>query len=337
MSKRPKLEDIAKLCGVSTATVSRILNKHPDFSASAEVRKRVLETTEKIGYAPDLAARNLNRKQTNLIGVFASPYTHFSAGINEPLLDGIAEVVHENNYDAFIEISRRTPTANVLPFWRFDGAILLQAPPPEITAALGARRVPYVSLNEIIGKPVSTVLADDIMGTELALAHFAELGHRRLAYANANKSAFEHYSVTDRHETLLRWAGQNAMQVVDGHDQRFDSADNFLANAVMKQNATAVLAYDHQIGIQLVSAAARLGLRVPEDFSLICFNDVFPVAELYPSLTVVAVSGIAMGKMAGNLLMQSITGTAKDLPSQIKLPEKLIVRASTGPMKSRQG
>src|ERR1700723_1064902 len=161
MSRRPRLEDIAKLCGVSTATVSRILNKDSDFSASAEVRRRVLETTEKIGYAPDLAARNLNRKQTNLIGVFASPYTHFSAGINEPMLDGIAEVVHENNFDAFFEISRRIPTANVLPFWRFDGAILLQSPPPEIAAALSARRVPYVSLNDVIDKPVSTVLADD--------------------------------------------------------------------------------------------------------------------------------------------------------------------------------
>ena len=76
-----------------------------------------------MGYAPDLAARNLNRKQTNLIGGFASPYTHFSAGINEPLLDGIAEVMHSQDYDAFFEISRREPTANVLPFWRFDGAI----------------------------------------------------------------------------------------------------------------------------------------------------------------------------------------------------------------------
>ena len=73
---------------------------------------------------------------------------------------------------------------------------------------------------------------------------------------------------------------------------------------------------------------------MPEDFSLICFNDVFPVAELFPALTVVAVSGVAMGKMAGNLLMQSIAGTAQDLPTQIKLPEKLIVRSSTGHVKA---
>ena len=176
MAKRTRLEDIAKLCGVSTATVSRILNKHSDFSASAEVRKRVLETTARVGYAPDLAARNLNRKQTNLIGVFASPFTHFSQGINEPLMDGIAEVVHAHNFDAFFEISRQAPAANALPFWRFDGAILLQSPPPEITTALDTRKVPYVSLNEVIGKPVSTVLADDVMGTELALAQFRRVG-----------------------------------------------------------------------------------------------------------------------------------------------------------------
>lgn len=333
MRRRPRLEDIAKLCGVSTATVSRILNKDTDFSASVEVRKRVLETSQRMGYAPDLAARNLNRKQTNLIGVFASPYTHFSAGINEPLLDGIAEVIHSQDYDAFFEISRREPTANVLPFWRFDGAILLQSPPPEITSALDARHVPYVSLNEVIGNPVSTVLADDIMGTTLAMQHFFELGHRRIAYANAHKVAFSHYSVNDRHDTVMRYAEQHEMQVADGHDVRFESADNFLANAVMTQRATAVLSYDHQIGIQLLSAASRLGLRVPDDFSLICFNDLFPVAELFPALTAVAVSGLAMGKMAGSLLIQSISGAGADLPSQIKLPEKLVVRSSTGPAK----
>jgi DNA-binding LacI/PurR family transcriptional regulator len=279
-----------------------------------------------------LAARNLNRKHTSLIGVFASPYTHFSAGINEPLLDGIAEVVHELNYDVFFEMSRKTPGGNVLPFWRFDGAILLQSPHPEIATALDGRHVPYVSLNEVIGNPISTVLADDVMGTQLALAHFYELGHRKIAYANAAKSSFQHYSIADRHDTLLRWAGEHEMQVLDGHDARFESPDNFLANAVIRQQATAVLSYDHQMGIQLLSAAARMGLRVPEDFSLICYNDVFPVAELFPALTVVAVSGESMGRMAGKMLIEAIGG-ATDLPSQVKLPEKLVIRASTGPAK----
>jgi LacI family transcriptional regulator len=332
MTRRPRLEDIAKLCGVSTATVSRILNKDAEFSASAEVRRQVLEVTRQIGYAPDLAARNLNRKHTSLIGIFASPHTHFSDGINEPLLDGIAEVVHELNFDVFFELSRKDPTPDVLPFWRFDGAILLQAPHPEIATALDNRRVPYVSLNEVIGKPVSTVLADDVMGIQLALTHLQDLGHRTIAYANAEVYAFPHYSIADRHDTLLRWCAENNVTVVEGHDVRFESADNFLANAVIRQGATAVISYDHRMGIQLLSAAARMGLRVPEDFSLICFNDVFPVAELFPGLTVVAVSGLAMGRVAGKTLIEAIGG-AKDLPSQVKLPEKLIVRASTGPAK----
>ena len=102
--------------------------------------------------------------------------------------------------------------------------------------------MPYVSLNEVIGNPVSTVLADDIMGTTLAMQHFFELGHRKIAYANAHKAAFSHYSVNERHDTVMRYSGQHGMQVAEGHDVRFESADNFLANAIMTQRATAVLA-----------------------------------------------------------------------------------------------
>jgi LacI family transcriptional regulator len=205
-------------------------------------------------------------------------------------------------------------------------------PSPETAKALNGRRVPYVSLNEVVGKPVSTVLADDVMGTTLAMAHFYELGHRKVAYTNAEHWAFEHYSLAERHNTVLRWAQEHGMQVAAGHDARYQTADNFLASAVIRQGATAVLCYDHQIALQVLGAASRMGLRIPEDFSLICFNDVFPVAELLPPLTVVAVSGESMGRTAAKMLIEAIQG-AVDLPSQVRLPEKLIVRSSTGPVK----
>ena len=137
----------------------------------------LLATARKLGYVPDLSARNLNRQSTHIIGIFASPKTHIAEGIYESLLDGITEVLHTSEYDVFLDLSGNRQHA--VPFWRFDGAILLQSPRIEIIKELDRRRVPYVCVNEKIGSPVAQVLADDVMGTRLAVEHLQQLGHRR--------------------------------------------------------------------------------------------------------------------------------------------------------------
>jgi len=73
---RPTITDVAKLCGVTPATVSRVLNGKQKFSASEAVRQKIFDTALKLGYVPDLSARNLNRRATRIIGLFASPQTH---------------------------------------------------------------------------------------------------------------------------------------------------------------------------------------------------------------------------------------------------------------------
>src|SRR3954469_19577916 len=103
--ERPTITDVAKLCGVTPATVSRVLNGKKKFSTSDAVREKILATARKLGYVPDLAARNLNRRETRIIGLFASPQTHVAQGINESLIEGIAEVLHASGYDVFFELA----------------------------------------------------------------------------------------------------------------------------------------------------------------------------------------------------------------------------------------
>src|SRR3954447_22493691 len=290
--ERPTITDVARLCGVTPATVSRVLNGKKKFSTSEAVRERIVATAQKLGYVPDLSARNLNRRTTHIIGLFASPQTHLAEGINESLLEGIAETLHAGGYDVFFELSALG--ARSMPSWRFDGAILMQAPKPETVTELDRRRVPYVCVNERVGNPVASVLADDVMGMNHALEHLVQLGHRRIAYANARASYFSHYSVTDRYETLLTGVRERNLELVDGHDSSFSSPSDFLRDAVVEGKATAVITYDHHIATTLTGAAPQLGLRIPEHFSLICFNDVSPIALLPPPLTAVAVSGREM-------------------------------------------
>lgn len=331
MSKaRPTLIDVARLSGVTPATVSRVLNKKAKFSVSEAVRERILAAANRLGYAPDLAARSLNARHTQIIGIFTSPQTHIAEGIYELLLDGIAEVLRASEYDVFVDLS--AARKHTIPFWRFEGAVLLQSPPAELIAELDRRRVPYVCVNEKLGKPVAQVLADDRMGMRSAVEHLYQLGHRRIAYANARATYLSHYSVTERYETLLELAGKLKIELVRGHNTPFCSAAEFLRDAVLRDKATAIITYDHHIAVTLVGAAHAMNIRIPADVSLICFNDVFPVALMPPPLTAVSVSGREMGRIGAGLLLNSL-GQSKPAaaPMEVRVAEELIVRRSTAP------
>ena len=137
--------------------------------------------------------------------------------------------------------------------------------------------------------------------------------------------------MTDRYETLLAGLRERGMTLAAGHDAPFSSAEDFLSVAILAGRATAVIAYDHRIATTLVGAAHARGLRIPQDFSLVCFNDVFPVSLLPPPLTAVTVSGRDMGRIGADLLLNTLAGTTPQPPREIRVPEDLVVRASTGP------
>ncbi|WP_165225983.1 LacI family DNA-binding transcriptional regulator [Aquisphaera insulae] len=328
--RRPTLSSVADLCGVTPATVSRVLNKNKAFSVSPEVRRKIEDAAERLGYVPDLAARNLNRGTTRIIGLFASPATQIAEGIYEPLIEGILEVLHASDYDVFFDLS--SSRKRTVPFWRFDGAVLLQCPRPEVAEELGRRRVPYVCANEKLGSPAAQVLADDRMGTRRAVEHLAQLGHLRLAYANARATHLAHYSIRERHETLIEVAQDRGIDLVADHDVPFADGTDFLRRAVNEAKATAVIAYDHQIAVTLVGAAAALGLRIPEDFSLVCFNDIFPVSLLPTPLTAVSVPAREIGRITAAQLLNGLSSPAtRQAAREIRVPEELVTRQSTAP------
>jgi LacI family transcriptional regulator len=333
VDRRPTITDVARLCGVTPATVSRVLNAKKRFSTSVEVRERIHATAKKIGYVPDLAARNLNRGITHIVGVFASPHTHIAEGINEMLLEGVAQVMHPQGYDVFFELSPRGARNHELPFWRFDGAILMQAPRPETVIELDRRRVPYLCLNERVGTAIGYVLADDVGGMTQAVDHLAKMGHQRIAYTNIRDTYFKHYSVAERGETFFKVARKNGMTVVDGHEKLFPhlAPAEFIKQQVIEGKATAVVAYDHQIAVMVLSAASNMGLRIPQDFSLVCFNDMYPVAALPTPLTCIAVSGREMGRIGADLLLSWLKDGKIDTGPEVRVPEQLVQRASTAP------
>src|SRR4051794_30835339 len=331
MSRRVTIVDVAKVCGVTPATVSRVLNAKKKFSTSEAVRDKIFNAAKTMGYVPNLAARNLVRQETRIVGVFASPLTHIAEGINESLLEGFASVLHPADYDVFFEMSPAESRKHAVPFWRFDGALLMQQPKPETVAELDRRGVPYACVNERVGNPLAYILADDVMGMSRAVEYLRQLGHKRIAYANTDPYYFSHYSVSERYETLLTSVKKHRMDLVLGHDQPFKQAADFLNLTVKANGATGIITYDHRIAVKIVGAAASMGLRVPQDFSLICFNDVYPVELLSPPLTAVAVSGKEMGRIGADLLLKRLQSKRPQKVAEIRVAEDLVVRGSTAP------
>ena len=335
MKKRPTMADVARNCGVTSATVSRVLNyKKKNFSITAEVRQRIWDTTRELGYVPDSNARSLSLGTGRVVGVFASPQTHVAEGINEALIEGIAEILHAAGWDVFFGLTPLRTTRHRLPMWRFNGAVLMQAPKSETVTELDVRGVPYICVNERVGRAVAHVLADDEMGMNRAISHLTQLGHKRIAYANVRVDGAMHYSVSDRYETLLAAARSEMIQLVAGHEMPFDSAAEFIRKTVLENGATAIITYDHRRAVMLLGAAQSMGLRVPDDFSLVCFNDVFPIGMLCPPLTTVVVAGREMGRTAADLLLNHLMSPQAKLGNEVRIPEDLIIRGSTAAPKS---
>jgi LacI family transcriptional regulator len=332
---------IAERLKLSHSTVSRVLNNKTDTYIAPETRRRVLTVAREMGYRPNLAARSLRHARTNMVGLFASPYIGIWSGIAPDIARAASRVLHARHLDVFFafaaEESEESDGSSGMPAWRYDGAILLQQPTRRTLERLHSSGQPFVAVNEVIEGGIS-VLGDEIGGVSLALSHLWDLGHRRIAYANVTAWHMPHYSVGERHDAYIAFLRERGAEPVLGHDtvlsEHREGLVAWLRRTVSGEEgqgsgATAILAYDHIVAVDLLAAAQALQLRIPEDVSLICFNDEYPVARVAPPLTVVAPQGDEMGRTAAELLIERMKSPRADIVDPLRIPAKLIVRAST--------
>ncbi len=322
------IREIAQRLNLSHTTVSRVLNNRNNAFISDETRERVLKAAREMRYMPNLAARSLRDSKTNMIGVFGSPRLQLDSGLIPAILAGIRSVLQSRQFDLFFAFSPEEESS-ALPAWRFDGAIVLQSPTAGTLRHLTELNQPFIGVNEKIAG-VPCILCDDTSGVRRGLDHLWEVGHRKIAYANAEAWHFDHYSVTERQEAYLDWMQEHGQEPIPGHEDRLGSPDRtgFLRMAVDDYGATAVLAYDHVVAIDVLSSAHRLGVCVPKDLSLIGFNDEFPVDRLSPSLTVIAPERFEMGRLGAELLLRRLAEADFHAPEITRVSEELIHRES---------
>jgi LacI family transcriptional regulator len=335
------LKDIARRSGVSTATVSYVVNNGPR-SVLPATRERVLEAIADLNYHPNAHARGLRGKKTNTIGVVfphivEAPFENVYFG---PVLAGIIDIATQRKkatmlFTAFDwdEAERSAPQ---LCDGRCDG-FLVVAPLREtrLVGDLLAREVPAV----VIGTHpalarVDTVDADNIQGGRLAANYLASLGHRRIgivldeALRTSTAERLEGFRIGLRECGLPTDDRLVIQRPADGKPRSLVEFRTWLRDPVSRP--TAIFCVQDDSACRAVDYATDIGLRVPEDLSIVGFDDIACAASCSPPLTTIRQPMRQIGFRAAELLCERIDAFRTE-PHDFLLDVQLIERCSTAP------
>jgi DNA-binding LacI/PurR family transcriptional regulator len=331
----PVMKDVARLAGVSHQTVSRVLNGHPSVSPSA--RAQVEKAIGQLGYRRNTAARALVTRQSMTLGVVTVDTSHFGPANT---LFGIERAARAAGYYVNFAVLRDIDAAsmgsvlNHLIEASVDGIIFI-APVREARLTLRglSTDVPMVTVDASEEGIHSGMVVDQVMGARLATRHLLELGHRRIVHVRGPQNWFEADSRERGWREELAAAPAVAADVVSGD---WSAASGYAAGRRLAQrsDATAVFVANDQMALGLIRALSEAGRSVPDDVSVVGFDDIPEAAYLLPPLTTVRQDFAEVGRRSIERLLTMINGEPlSDAPA---IQPQLIVRRSTTRFTERQ-
>ncbi|WP_432825077.1 LacI family DNA-binding transcriptional regulator [Dactylosporangium sp. CA-092794] len=330
----PKLtiRDIAQLAGLSKSTVSLVLNNSPKVDPAT--RERVLEVMRSHNYTPSTAATALAKGRTPFIGMIVPGLTwHMVAAVNY----GVASVFEPSPYEIILYTATNEkdygPLVERITASGLSAGLLVVThdQPLEPLEQLHRSGLPVVLVNTLATPSrLPSVRADNYDGTRIALRHLIELGHTRIACV---QGLMEYACCQDRYRGYLDGLAEAGIAA----DPRLTAAGAFHAPTVRERvselltgpdRPTAVVAQNDNTAYAVMEAAIDCGLRVPQDISVVGFDDIASSADTHPPLTTVRQPFPEMGMAAAGMLLAMIDGSGGTEPV-ITLPTGLIVREST--------
>ncbi|MFI6347482.1 LacI family DNA-binding transcriptional regulator [Streptomyces sp. NPDC050560] len=331
-TNRVTIRDVAARAGVSVATVSKVLNER--HGVAAGTLERVRAVIEELGYESSLVARSLRNHRTHVVGVLVWAIEPYSA----ELLKGCARAIKGTGYELVVYstggeggghmgwerryLSRLSGTL-------IDGAVLVT--PTVSTEEIGS---PVVAVDPHVGADTApTVEADNLHGARLAVEHLLALGHRRIGFLGRPPRDLESGRQRERgYREALRDAGiphDPALVRAAGYEES-ESADAARHLLQLPDRPTAVFAANDVTAIATIDVATTLGLHVPDDLSVIGFDNVPESTATHPALTTIEQPLQLMGQRAVEMLLTLLEGHTPD-PLRTRLPTRLVPRASTAP------
>lgn len=318
--------DVARHAGVSQSTVSLVLSGKSAGRVSARTEAAVRAAAEELGYRPNVAARALRTGTARTVGMVVTDVTHPFFG---PVLRGAQVAAWKAGYAvALVDVAndpdRERDTFEALRAGPVDGFLFFTVEPPAGTGE-------HVVAIEVSPPGMPFVRFDTERGTELAIEHLLSLGHERFGHLS---SALEAETFRLRRETVaavLERAGLPPAVETRAQFTFDDAAAGAHELLAVPDRPTAIYADDDLLAGGVYLAARELGLRIPDDVSVVGFDDL-PFARVFePPLTTIGIDAEALGSVAFDVLEESMTAGGDEPPASRVLPVELIVRGSTGP------
>lgn len=335
MASDVTLRDVADLAKVHTSTASRALNERTRNLVNDATVRRVIKAAERLGYQPNVLARGLRSNRTNSVGMIIPDLTN---PLFPPVIRGIEDRLSESGVTLLVASSSNDPDKerdilDIMTGRRVDGLIVGTArrSDPALEAYVRAGN-PVVLINRTVDElVVSSVAADDHVGVGLALKHLHGLGHRRVAHVAGNIIAS---TGLERYQNFLNWSEVIGLDVDPDlvvHARWFNVQDGAAAFRELldrRTGFTAVLAANDLVALGIYDVCAERGIRVPEDLSVVGYNDI-PFADRFaPPLTSVRIPQADIGRRTAELILSAIEDPTS-VSMSIRLSPELIVRGST--------
>lgn len=327
-----RIKDVASLAGVSTATVSHVINK--TRYVSEETKQRVLAAIENVGYTPNVFARNLASGQSRTLGLIISDITN---PFFPDLVKSIQEKALELAYDVLVlntnyEPERDAPYVQRLLELQVRGVMILTTEMDlKVLERLSSRKISVVFLDiGKIGPHTSNIRVNYEEGVHQAVEHLLELGHRQIAFISGPA---QFPSAQIRREAFLRAMKKHKSTlhtepVICEGDFKMESGQQAVTQILgLKHRPTAIVAANDLMAVGALRELARAKLQVPQDISVIGCDDIWLARLTDPPLTTVMIPRAEIGAAA----VEAVLHVDGKLGREIRIPTQLVVRESTGP------
>jgi LacI family transcriptional regulator, galactose operon repressor len=324
------IRDVAEAAGVSISTVSRVLNDKDDVAP--HTYQRVQDVIQELGYASSLAARSMRSRRTNVIGLIVPDVTD---SFSIQVMKGVNQAIFELNYDLIIytsgSIKKRSAAEREQYFVSLlngsvtDGVIIVT---PTATSFSTAAPIVTIDPNNECPECIM-IMATNHAGALAATEYLIGLGHRRIGFIGGRPDLRSAQQRLDGYQDALRQAEIPLDLDLIAEGDFSTETGSLCAREVLSLSnpPTAIFAANDQSAIGAIEAAREMGLRIPDDLSVVGFDNIPEAAYVHPALTTVDQFIDQMGHLATEMLIGLIQGDPQESDLHL-MPTQLVVRGS---------
>lgn len=332
--KKVTLNDVADHAGVSYQTVSRVINEHP--SVADDTRQRVLESIRKLNYHPNRAARSLVTSRSDTIAIISFGTAFYGPG---QMVSNITHHARNAGYRVSLSTVQQLGWDEVkaavddLHEHLIDGIIMIAPIISDVTHEIRKLigNIPFIQIDTSPHTGIASVVIEQAHGTKLAVEHLIELGHRDIAEISG---PLNWYDATMRHQSWLDTMKNHNLSshmTVAGNWTPKSGYDALQSLIKRGEKFTGLVVANDQMALGAIAALNEHGLTVPDDVSVVGFDDIPESAYYLPALTTVHQDFAALGEHCVDYLVSLISNPETPVHQRVLYPE-LIVRKSTAPL-----